>query len=130
MKADVPRGGTHVHLIVTARYLPRIDADIPIGQRTRRSVRVQHDAHFPGFAWLQFYSYPAYQPFRRLARTDRQAKIDLRDLSTRPFTDILDFKAHTYRPGAIGGFRFNLELRIREGRVGKPVAKRKEWLDS
>src|SRR5713226_6258379 len=129
-EANVSRGGTHVHLVVTTRYLPAVRGDVPVRQRPRRGVRIQHYAHLPRLAGPHLNLRPSHQPFGRLTRIYRQAEVDLRDLGTRPRTSIRNREAHSYGPGAIGRLGFHAKLGIREARVGKPVAEWEKRLDA
>src|SRR2546425_284915 len=128
-EADVPRGGSHVYLIVAARRLPAVRIDVPVRQRMRCGVRVQGHSNLLGLAWCQLDFRPAYQPFERLARACRQSEVHLRNLGTHTSTGIRDCEAHLHVPGAIGGLGFHLELSVGEAGVGEPVAEREERLD-
>src|SRR5947209_19194148 len=83
-EADVPRGGTHVYHVIAMSYLPAIGVGVPVGQRTRGGSGVQHEADLPALARLQFDLRPAHQSLRRFSCAVRQAKVDLRDLSSYP----------------------------------------------
>src|SRR5260370_12056776 len=128
-ETDVPRGGSHVYLIVAARRLPAVGIDIPVRQRMRCGVRVQGYSNLLGLAWCQLDFRPAYKPFERLARACRQSEVQLRNLCTHTSTGIRDREAHLHVPGAIGGLGFHLELSVGEAGVGEPVAERGERLD-
>src|SRR6266571_9420766 len=95
----------------------------------RRGVRVQRHGHLPGLARLQLDLRPTRQPSGRLARAGGQSEVDLGDLGTRPCTSIRDREAHLYGRDVVDCLRFYLQLRIREARVGEPVAERKERFD-
>src|SRR5258708_16427445 len=129
-EADVPRGRHYIHLIVAAGYLPAVRGDIPIGQRTRHSLRIQRHADLSGLIWLHLDLGPAHQPFGRLVCARGQSEVNLRDLSTRTRTSIRDRTAHSYSPGAVARLGFHLELGVGEARIGESVPEREEWLDS
>src|SRR5438128_4561498 len=82
-ETDVPRGGPHIHLVVAARYLPTAGGDIPIGQRTRRGLRVQRHTDLLSLPWLHLDLGPAHQSLGRLARAGRQSKVDLCNFGSR-----------------------------------------------
>src|SRR5215475_12368874 len=82
-ETDVPRGGSYVHLVVAACYLPAARLDIPVGEWVRRGLWVQRYADFLGLARLQLNLRPAHQSPGRLAGPGGQAKVDLCNLGTR-----------------------------------------------
>src|SRR5437660_1639635 len=82
-EVDISRGGPHVHCVIAARSLPTPGGDIPIGQRTRRGLRVQRHTDLLSLTWLHLDLGPAHQSFGWLIRAGRQSKVDLCHLGTR-----------------------------------------------